>query len=310
MGAVFPHHSLGQGKKTPACLRQAGGKRVSLPAHPRVFKREVYSCDRLIRGTAPRKTRGTSNSTANKSARAAIQPMPCPPKWSEKTGLWNAPAEILDKSHQRMATHSTGDSGGDGLTVARLCERFLAFSRVNHVPTTYDLYQHYLQSFSATHAKLLASAVRPFHLTPWLDAHLTWKAARRHAALAVKRAHSWADKQGGCSSNPVKQMGLAPDGRRPRVLSNAEQAEILGAIRDEPFRDFGRRPNARRCDQCLSRTSGPRARPVPVCQQASPVPAAISRLLCCALRGHVARGLANQGRRVGPTRTGSSPLPG
>jgi integrase len=56
--------------------------------------------------------------------------------------------------------------------------------------------------------------------------------------MSVKRAFSFADQQGVLSPNPVRTVPVDPVRRRTRVLSPEERAEILAAIKDEPFRRF------------------------------------------------------------------------
>lgn len=126
------------------------------------------------------------------------------------------------------------------LTVRDLCERFLDFSEKHHSKSCYDNYRHFLDSYCERYGGKLAHDQKVHHVTAWLDAHPTWKGARRHAILAVKRAFSWAEKQDLITSNPLRKVPQESGGRRPRVLTKEEQAEILAAIRDEPFRQFVR----------------------------------------------------------------------
>lgn len=60
--------------------------------------------------------------------------------------------------------------------------------------------------------------MKPLHVTRWLDAHPSWKGARRHGILAVKRAYSWAEKQGLLTPNPLKGVEQEAGGRRDRVM--------------------------------------------------------------------------------------------
>ncbi len=140
--------------------------------------------------------------------------------------------------YRLMATRPENLPAPDKITVATLCDLFLDHSQRHHAPDTYTHYKHFLQSFCDTYGRQTSSSVKPFHISRWLDAHPTWKAGRRHAALVVKRTYAWADKQGLLSPSPLRALELDPSTRRTRVLTKAEQAEILAAIRDQPFRDF------------------------------------------------------------------------
>ena len=78
----------------------------------------------------------------------------------------------------------------------------------------------------------------PYHLTTWLNKHPNWKGARRHATVIVKRAFTWAKRQGLISENPFAEVKIDPSGQRNRVLTADERGQILGAIKDQRFRDF------------------------------------------------------------------------
>src|SRR5262249_43958360 len=84
---------------------------------------------------------------------------------------------------------------------------------------------------------LRAADLIPFHLTSRLDAH-KWKAARRHATGIVKRAFAWGLGQGLVSADPFASVSVPKGGKRDRILTDDERKEILGAIRDQQFRDF------------------------------------------------------------------------
>lgn len=161
-----------------------------------------------------------------------------PPK--KVAGVWKPPQAILDAFYKLMACRPAPSAAASprDVSVAVLCDLFLDHSKRHHSPETFDLYKLYLDRFAGVYGRQPASSVKPFHVTRWLDAHPKWKASRRHAALAVKRAYSWADKQGVLSPSPLRGLDVAPNNRRTRVLTAAERNEILAAIRDTQFRQF------------------------------------------------------------------------
>ncbi len=144
----------------------------------------------------------------------------------------------FDAFYKLMATRPENLPPSDKITVALLCDLFLEHSKKNHSADTYTLYHYFLQAFIDAHGRLAASEVKPFHVTRWLNEHPKWKASRRHAALAPKRAFAWADKQGILSPSPLRALEVEPNNRRTRVLTREEQTEIIAAIKDEPFRNF------------------------------------------------------------------------
>ncbi len=144
----------------------------------------------------------------------------------------------FDAFYKLMASRPENVPKPDKLTVATVCDLFLDHSKKNHEPDTYKLYRYFLQSFCNSSGRSLAVEIKPFHISRWLDDHPKWKASRRHAALAVKRAFAWVDKQGLLSPSPLRSLEVDANNRRTRVLTPAERAEILAAIRDEQFREF------------------------------------------------------------------------
>jgi len=146
--------------------------------------------------------------------------------------------EAFEAYFKLMAHRPEGLPSADNLFTALLCDLFLEHSQKHHEPCTYTLYKHFLQPFCKDHGRLPAKDIKPFHVTRWLDQHPTWKASRRHAALAVKRVFTWADKQGLLAPSPLRSLEVEPNNRRTRVLTADERAEILGATRDEEFREF------------------------------------------------------------------------
>ena len=124
------------------------------------------------------------------------------------------------------------------LSVAELCDVYLRHSEREHTPETFAWHKIYLQSFVNRHGLSKAVDVIPFHVTAWLNAHPKWKGARRHALAIVKRAFSYSKKEGLLAADPLADVALPRSGRRERTLTAEERHQILGAIRDQAFRDF------------------------------------------------------------------------
>ena len=103
--------------------------------------------------------------------------------------------EAYEAFYRLMSARPEHLPAADKITAAELCDLFLDHSVKKHAPDTYASYKHFLQAFCDGHGKLLASSIKPFHVTRWLDANPTWNGGRRHAVMSVKRAYSWADRQ-------------------------------------------------------------------------------------------------------------------
>jgi integrase len=159
-----------------------------------------------------------------------------PPK--KVNGEWKPPPAIRDAFYKLMAARPDRLPEAAALTVLTMSDLFLDHSHAHHDPETYRQYKLYLDWFTGAYGVLPAADLKPFHVTRWLDDHPKWKASRRHAALAVKRAFNWAERQGLLAANPLRTLQVAPNNRRTRVLTADERATILAAVPDEPFREF------------------------------------------------------------------------
>ena len=145
-------------------------------------------------------------------------------------------AEAVQEFHRLMA--GTRPAKKHRLTAAQVCDLYLVHSEKEHEPATFSWHKTYLQPFCDTYGRFDPADLIPFHLTAWLDAHPTWKGARRHAAVIVKRAFRWAKRQGLIAADPFAEFKVEPGGRRGRVVTRDERAQILAAIKDQPFREF------------------------------------------------------------------------
>jgi integrase len=143
--------------------------------------------------------------------------------------------EAVKQFHLLMS--GTRPAAPKSLTTAEVCDLFLRHSEKEHEPDTFDWHKYYLQSFCDRCGHLKSADLIPFHLTSWLDAN-KWKASRRHATGIVKRAFAWCREQGLISADPFETVSVPKGGKRNRVLTDDERKQILGAIKDQNFRDF------------------------------------------------------------------------
>jgi len=120
-------------------------------------------------------------------------------------------------------------------------------------PDTYANYKHFLQSFIDDLGRTPAAEVKPIHVTRWLDAHPTWKGARRHAVIAVRRAFSWAEQQGVLASNPLRTLKAGRAKQRTRVLAGGSGRDLLRSATARSESSCGR---CWRLDAALPRSPG------------------------------------------------------
>lgn len=108
----------------------------------------------------------------------------------------------------------------------------------SHDVRTYWWYRKYLQSFCDFFGTLGALAVKPFHVSRWLDAHPKWTTSRRCAVICVKRAYNWCEAEGILTTNPMKKVKKPAAVRRERIITPEEWSQLFAAIRDREFKDF------------------------------------------------------------------------
>jgi integrase len=125
------------------------------------------------------------------------------------------------------------------LSVRELLARFLDATQKQSRPSTYDWYAYYLHSFIRTLPKdLLATDLRSFRVTQWLDKRETWGVNSRRAAIrTVKRAFQWGVEEGYLEFSPIAGLKKPPGKRRETILSPKQQATVLAAAKQPSFRD-------------------------------------------------------------------------
>lgn len=147
-------------------------------------------------------------------------------------------ADAWKAFHRLMAQDPTQLPEPSALKVAQICDLFLTHAEAHNEAKTFGWYKKFLQDFCDFFGTIGALAVKPFHVSKWLDAHPGWKGSRRCAVICVKRAYNWAESEGILPSNPMKKVKKPAAARRERVLTNAEWRDLLAAVRDREFKDF------------------------------------------------------------------------
>jgi len=119
--------------------------------------------------------------------------------------------------------------------VADVIEAFLAWSQKHVSPETQHGYQFYGQSFAERWGLVLASDLKPFHVTQWVDEREWGKTTEYNARRSIFRIFSWADDEGILPKNPLKGLRRPKPKPRQRALRPEEYRSMLGAS-DGPFR--------------------------------------------------------------------------
>ena len=152
--------------------------------------------------------------------------------------------EAWEAFHALMA--GTTPEAPDGVSVASVLDRYLAWVQAERSPRTYQWTLWHAQSFcdhlklSVSPAALPAASLEPHHLTAWSLARKTWGANQRRGAIScVQRAFAWATRQGLTDRDPVAGMQKPGATRREQYTTPEAFAALLAHFPEgDPFRDY------------------------------------------------------------------------
>lgn len=128
------------------------------------------------------------------------------------------------------------------ITVGDLTAKYLLWCVKHRAPRSHEWYNGYLKNFLAYPGikDLEATAIKPFHVTEWVDSKTTWGPTySRGAIVAVQRVWNWAIEQGHLDSSPLARMKKPTAKRREIYMKPGDYEEILALLKErDPFRDF------------------------------------------------------------------------
>ncbi len=149
--------------------------------------------------------------------------------------------KALAAFHRLMLDRPDADRPAQDLSVPVLCDLFLGSLQARCRPETFAWYRGYLQAFVSfpRAARLPAAKVTEEFVTAWVDSRPKWGRSSRRAAIGcLKQAFAWAEKTRRLAADPIRGMKKPGAVARLRVLTAAERATILAAVRDGEFRDY------------------------------------------------------------------------
>jgi integrase len=164
----------------------------------------------------------------------------------ERHNLGPDEKEARRRFHELMARpepQAPAPARPEGLTVARVFDKFLDWCQKHCAPRTYDWYLDHIQSFLDTLQRsdqMAATSLKPFHVVEWADAHSDWGSNFRYGAIVgIQRPFNWAEKLGYIPASPLRHIEKPPRKRREQVVTPEEWP----AIRDhypegDAFRDI------------------------------------------------------------------------
>lgn len=153
-------------------------------------------------------------------------------------------------------------------SVASLLNCYLEWCEKNRSPRTYEWYRDFLATFARSiGVKLQIGALKPLHVSQWLDQHSDWNVTTRYNAIrAVKRAFNWAVKEGRLDRSPLRNLERPAPKRRESFLTTEQFKLVQNLAGDQCFKDYitflfetGARPQeiklieAKHCDLAAAR---------------------------------------------------------
>jgi integrase len=143
-----------------------------------------------------------------------------------------------DRFHELMLTGGEGDTGA--VTVFRLFDDFLEWTKAQRAPRTYEWYRDLLDRFS-TFLKVDCSALRlkPVDVLRWTAKHPHWSPMHQRTCIkSVQRAYRWAHRVGLIDRNPLQFIDKPPAARREQIVTPDDYPGVLKEIRSERFKDL------------------------------------------------------------------------
>lgn len=176
------------------------------------------------------------------------------PRKSDKTGRWNAPAEIetafvrllggATATRYEAPTPSPHPPPED--QVVAVLDDFLTWCKENREPITAKRYAQFCQDFVNAAGEdgvlfgiLPCSRLTSRHVTAWLNGRPTWgPTTKKNAITALQAGFNWAVQNRGLERNPIKGMKKPEAKRRSDVVTPAEFDEMIEVVGDGNFRDL------------------------------------------------------------------------
>lgn len=136
------------------------------------------------------------------------------------------------KFHEHKAIAAKPAESSDA-RVADVIDAFLSWSKLHRSAETCRNHIWYGQSFSEHSGYILATDLKPIHVTRWVDGHGWGQTTQRNARRSIFRAFAWAVEEGILPKNPLTGMKCPAALSRQRVMSDAEFRAVLKASKPD-----------------------------------------------------------------------------
>jgi integrase len=159
--------------------------------------------------------------------------------------------EAAERKYHELMLTAPGGLDGDRAACQDVLDRFLAYTKANRKPETYELWGKMCKAFSIDLGQVKVRDLKPHMVTAWLTRMQTprphktrgevkWGPGTVRAALtAIKAALNWAVSQGLISKNPlagVKKPAVRSRGG-DQLLSEEDHRRVLG-VANARLRDY------------------------------------------------------------------------
>ncbi len=141
--------------------------------------------------------------------------------------------------HELMLKARGGQLADDA--VASVLNRYLAWCEANLAPDTFRKNLLHLRRFGQfVGASLKVSALKPYHVTEWVQADYAGKSDtyRNDAITTAKGALQWAVNEGYIDHSPIARVKKPARAVREFFVPSERWPEVLEAIRGKRFRDY------------------------------------------------------------------------
>lgn len=142
--------------------------------------------------------------------------------------------KLAEQTFHELAIVRTQAPESPTARVADIIEAFLGWARRHRSEETLRNYEWYGQAFSEHSGYLSAGAVKPIHVTRWVDTRGWGPTTERNARRSIYRAFSWAKEEGILPLNPLNGMKCPRALTRQRILTDSEYRTLMRHSR----RDF------------------------------------------------------------------------
>lgn len=123
-------------------------------------------------------------------------------------------------------------------TVKEILDRFHDYATGAVQATTLELYTRRLKEFSTAYGPMDAASLKPKHVAEWMATRKWSSCTRRTAVIIIKRAFSWATKQGYLDHDPTLVIEKDRETRREAIPTRETVDRFFKAIDSAVFRDF------------------------------------------------------------------------